>query len=123
MKVGNTLKYLGLTLDHRWRFEAHFYKITPKVDKAAIALGRLLPNLKRPDGSVRRLYTWVMLAIMLYGAPIWAESIQSNGKIKRLAEKNERTQRKLALRLIRAYRTVSGNASLMLAGTLPFLDG
>ncbi|KMQ85503.1 reverse transcriptase [Lasius niger] len=46
--VGTQIKYLGLHLDSRWTFDEHFRRISPRVEKAAMALGRLLPNLGGP---------------------------------------------------------------------------
>ncbi|XP_067208489.1 uncharacterized protein [Linepithema humile] len=63
------MKYLGLTLDGFWGFEQHFAGITPKADRMAAALGRLLPNLGGPNNGVRRLYANVVQSVLLYGAP------------------------------------------------------
>lgn len=116
IKFQSHLKYLGLQLDNAWRFDVHFKSLCPKVDRAAASLGRLLPNLGGPDGRVRRLYVWVIQAMLLYGAPVWAGDIQSNSVI---VNRLGRAQRRMALRLIRAYRTVSKTAALILAGCPP----
>lgn len=39
------MKYLGLTLDTRWRFDAHLVSVINKVDRIAVALDRLMPNI------------------------------------------------------------------------------
>jgi len=43
--VRPNMKYLGLTLDSRWSFKAHFERLAPRVERAANALSRLLPNI------------------------------------------------------------------------------
>jgi len=48
--VGPCIKYLGLTLDSSWSFVAHFERLTPRVEKAANALSRLLSNIGRSRG-------------------------------------------------------------------------
>lgn len=68
--VGAQIKYLGLHIDSRWTFGEHFRQIIPRVEKAAMALSRLLPNLGGPRESVRRLYAGTVHAMLLYGAPI-----------------------------------------------------
>ncbi|XP_026314692.1 uncharacterized protein LOC113226322 [Hyposmocoma kahamanoa] len=51
----------------------------------------------------------------LYGAPIWAEALTT-----RLRPLLRRPQKLMAVRAIRAYRTVSGAAACALAGTAPW---
>ncbi|XP_018358553.1 PREDICTED: RNA-directed DNA polymerase from mobile element jockey-like [Trachymyrmex cornetzi] len=57
IKVGKKMKYLGLILDSRWNFKAHFEELAPKLERSAYSLGRLLPNLGGPSYGVRRLYS------------------------------------------------------------------
>ena len=55
--------------------------------------------------------------MMLYGAPVWADGYtltRKNVKILR------RVQRRMAIRLIRAYRTTAGEVAIVLAGMIPF---
>lgn len=113
--VGKTMRYLGLTLDSRWGFEQHFTKLAPKLVATALALGRLLPNIGGPKSSCRRLYTTVVRSMALYGAPIWVEAM--NPKIRALLRS---PQRAMAMRAVRAYRTVAASAALVLAGTPPW---
>lgn len=46
--VSNTIKYLGLLIDSTWGFREHFSRLTPKLEKAAAALSRILPNIGGP---------------------------------------------------------------------------
>lgn len=55
-------------------------------------------------------------SIILYGAPNWAETITRNRQIKK---KLKKIQRKVALQIISAYRTVSHNVTAILAGQIP----
>ncbi|KAL0861734.1 hypothetical protein ABMA27_009210 [Loxostege sticticalis] len=115
IEVGKTLKYLGLNLDPRWNFGAHFIKLAPKLLKTAGALSRLMPNLGGPSASSRRLYLGVVRSMALYGAPVWYGAL-SGCNVTLL----KRAQRHLATRVIRGYRTVSGDAALALAGSMPW---
>nr|XP_012216527.1 PREDICTED: uncharacterized protein LOC105668645 [Linepithema humile] len=110
------MKYLGLILDGLWGFKQHFAGITSKAERMAMALGRLLLNLGGPSNKVRRLYTNVVQSVLLYGAPAWADRVMASRRIKAMLH---RPQRRLAIRLIRAYCTTSFAAATALAGLLP----
>ena len=58
--VGRTIKYLGLTLDGRLNFEAHFSQVVSRVERTALSLGRIMPNIGGPREKVRRLYMSVI---------------------------------------------------------------
>lgn len=113
--VGSTMKYLGLVLDSRWNFKEHFKLQAPKLIRSALALGRLLPNLGGPKVSCRRLYTGVVRSMALYGSPIWMDALSAHNRILL-----RRPQRVMAVRVVRAYRTVSFEAACVLAGSLPW---
>nr|XP_012217918.1 PREDICTED: uncharacterized protein LOC105669503 [Linepithema humile] len=81
----------------------------------AAALGRLLPNLGGPRNKVRRLYANVVQSVLFYGAPVWAERVTASRRIQALLH---RQQRRLAIRLIRAYSTTSYAAATALAGLI-----
>jgi hypothetical protein len=79
------------------------------------ALNGLLPNIAGPDISCRRLYAGVIRSMALYGAPVWTYSLKSrNNALLR------KPQRVMATRMIRGYRTISGEATCLLAGTVPW---
>ncbi|XP_045454912.1 uncharacterized protein LOC123664412 [Melitaea cinxia] len=109
------MRYLGLTLDGRWAFGAHFNQLAPRVVRAAASLGRLLPNVGGPSAHCRRLYSGVIRSMAMYGAPVWADALgRSNKTLLR------RPQRVIATRAIRSYRTVSWTAACVLAGDPPW---
>jgi hypothetical protein len=109
------IKYLGLNIDARWRFESHFRCLEPRLLSAADALSRLLPNIGGPSASVRRLYATIVRSMALYGAPVWADALSLRAKASL-----RRAQRTMALRAIRGYRTISWSAACALAGTPPW---
>jgi len=55
-------------------------------------------------------------SVLMYGAPVWAGDITRSRKLR---ERLAAVQRRVALRVICAYRTVSGDAAAILAGLLP----
>jgi len=75
--VRSRMKYLDLTLDSKWSFVAHFEQLAPRVERAANALSRLLPNIGGPCCAVRRLYANVVHSIALYAAPVWAADMRA----------------------------------------------
>ncbi|KAA5655109.1 hypothetical protein F3G64_35460, partial [Pseudomonas aeruginosa] len=54
------LKYLGLVLDSKWRFDHHFKMLVPRLMGTAGALTRLLPNTGGCSAGIRRLYLGVV---------------------------------------------------------------
>ena len=65
--------------------------------------------------KVRRLYASVIRSMIKNGSPIWAGSVtpKSNKVIRRV-------QRRLAVRVVRAYGTISHDTALALAGMVSF---
>ncbi|XP_029674175.1 uncharacterized protein LOC115242208 [Formica exsecta] len=116
VRVGTQLKYLGLYLDDTWSFDGRFARLAPRAKAMAHALSRLLPSLGGPDGRVRRLYATTVRAVALYGSPIWADALMASRRGKMMLR---RIFRRIAIRVIRGYRTVSHAAASVLAGLPP----
>jgi len=114
--IGVQIKYLGLILDSLWRFRTHFSEMVPRVSKVAGALSRLLLNLEGPRDGVRRLYAEVVHSVALYAAPVWADEVEASRQICILLH---RVQRRMAIRAIRDYRTISHATATALAGQPP----
>lgn len=111
-----SVKYLGVTLDQRLTFTPHVMRITKSAAEAARAVGRLLVNTGGPSTKKRLLLSSVVSSKLLYASPVWAEQAF---KTARNRDKTKSVQRLSALRIIRAYRTVSSDAALVLAKILP----
>lgn len=114
--VKNTLKYLGVVLDSKLKFENHFEYVENKALRIARMLGRIMPNLRGPIESKRRLYANVVHSVLLYGAPVWHEGLMASRKNQR---RMNRVQRTIALRVIAAYRTTSFIAATLMARLPP----
>lgn len=109
-------KYQGVQLDQKANFKAHTAAVTERADKANRALRAIMPNLRGPKQHVRKLLMAVLQSILLYGSSIWSHRMLAGGwKLM------HRSQRRTALRVATAYRTVSSNALLDLAG-IPSID-
>lgn len=116
ISIGSQIKYLGLILDSGWNFQNHFIERARRIRERANALRGLLPNLGGASGRVRRLYANTVRSIALYGAPVWVKDLASNRKNKTRMEQAFHT---VAIRVARAYRTVSRAAAAVLANLPP----
>ncbi|KAL4121742.1 hypothetical protein QTP88_014193 [Uroleucon formosanum] len=110
------LRYLGLHLDSHLSFSGHFTTVSGKASQAALAIGRLMPDLGGPSQSKRTLLMSVVNSRLLYACPTWAERACKYAICRNLMI---RAQRTAALRVTRAYRTVSAEAASFLAGNPP----
>ncbi|CAL1673000.1 unnamed protein product [Lasius platythorax] len=113
IKLANSMKYLGIYIDNRWIFRDHFAYVEAKVSKVTLALCRLVPKLKGPMEGKRQLYSKVIQSVLSYGASIWCDVFDASKEAQRSLR---RVQRTLAIRVIAAYRTMSCDAALLLAG-------
>ncbi|XP_011707944.1 PREDICTED: uncharacterized protein LOC105462792 [Wasmannia auropunctata] len=92
--LNSFLKYLGLTIGRRWTFREHFAEILPRAERMSLALARLMPNLRGPNE--------------------WALNLD-----KKIARDIRALQRRVAIRVIAAYRTLSYPAAFLLARVMP----
>ena len=108
------VKYLGVWLSRNGSFTRHVKEQAARAGKALNALGGLLANVRGPGQVARRTIGGAVMSILRYGSGIWAPAL-TDGQWKVL----ERVQRRVALRVISGYRTISLEASLVLAGLTP----
>lgn len=116
VEVGPQIRYLGLTLDEKWDFVRHFEALSPRLLAVMGQCSQLMPNLGGPGGKARKLFATVVHSVALYGAPVWSGEAISSKRIIRILRK---AQRGMAIRAIRAYRTVSHAAATLIAGYPP----
>lgn len=107
--------YLGIVLDKNLTFRKHIQKTAKKAIGAANALGKILPNKRGAGENRRRAIGSVVRSIMLYGSPIWYKALD----FKCNKAMMDRVDRTVALRIARAYRTVSTSAVLVIARWIP----
>lgn len=118
--AGTSLKYLGIIFDSRLTFGEHFSYVAAKATKVVSALGRLMPNLRGPSESKRRLYANTVMSVLTYGSPVWYDAIMpTTASARRRQAPLLRVQRLIALRVVSAYRSVSLDAALILARIPP----
>jgi len=115
--IKTSMKYLGIILDNKLDFKQHFAYIAEKVGRVSRALCRLMPNLRGPIEKKRRLYAGIVASVVLYAAPIWADSLVASRESRRLFRQ---WQRVIALRVCSAYRSVSFDSGTLLARLIPY---
>jgi len=93
----------------------HFTKIIEKVNGTMDLLSGIMRNVRGPNQCCRILYSNVIMSILTYGAPVWAQDIRNNKKILSMCNK---VTRRIAQRVCCAYKTVSCVAACVIAGII-----
>ena len=86
-----------------------------------ILIFRGLLSLTRTRGgleclALRRLYEGIAVPLLTYGCEVWGDTALGQVRLRRLLL---RTQRKIVILVNKAYRTISHEANLVIAGTIP----
>ena len=122
IRVGGTviasnahIKYLGVMIDSRLSFKAHLDYAHERAARACHALARMMPNRRGPQQARRALLLNVVRSTILYGASIWADALKHRSYRRGI----ESVYRLGALRVCCAFRTISADAALVLAGSIP----
>jgi hypothetical protein len=115
LDVVNDLKYLGIYFDSRLTFDKHIRYIADNSSKLIHMLGR---SAKLQWGlghkSLKTIYGALILMIT-YGAPVWLEAVVKQRNLHVL----KKVQRMINIKMAKAYRTISFEASCMMAGVPP----
>lgn len=121
LQVGNStivssreIKYLGVMIDDRLNFRTHLEYACKKATGVSNALARLMPNIGGPRQSRRKLISHVTNSILLYGAPVWENLVKKSNKRDIIS-----LFRRSCLRVCSGYRTISMEASSVIAGIIP----
>jgi len=110
------IKYLGIYQDSKFNFNAH---IDHTVTKLITVINILARTAKLQWGlghkALKIIYEGAVVSILTYGAPIWVEAIRKNRNLT----KYKRIQRLMNIKIAKAYRTISYDASCIIAGVRP----
>jgi len=119
----NVMKYLGIHFDSRLLFNKHIEKIADK----ARALTHMLNRTARlhwglGHKSLKTVYEGAIVPLITYGAPVWEGAITKREHLHKL----QSAQRLINIKIVQAYRTISFEASCVMAGVPPIglvIDG
>jgi len=111
----SSVRYLGVHIDSRLTFRDHLQKVSEKAAKVVTALSRIMPNIGGPRQNRRKLLASVTTSIMMYAAPVWADSVRTTSYKRQLVS----VYRRSALRVVCGFRTVSYEAACVLSGMVP----
>jgi ribonuclease HI len=110
------LKYLGIYFDSRFRFDRHVNYIT---GKCASIIHMLSKSAKLKWGlrhrALKVIYSGAIEPILTYGAPVFEKALENKNNLR----KYQSVQRMLNIKIAKAYRTLSYEASCVLAGIRP----
>ncbi|KAL4123012.1 hypothetical protein QTP88_015245 [Uroleucon formosanum] len=116
VQLSTEINYLGMVVDRSMLFKGQVKKAAARAAGIGNQLARIMPNVGGPREDRRRLLSSVVHSVLLYGAPSWAHTLELvPGNVQTL----NRAQRKVLLRCICAYRTVSKAATNVIASTPP----
>ncbi|XP_070141062.1 uncharacterized protein [Drosophila kikkawai] len=110
-----TVKYLGVLIDHRLNYKCHLEYAAAKASKATAAISRMMANTRGPRQHSRRLISTVVTSTLLYAAPIWSEAML----VASYSRQCRTVYRRCALRISSCFCTVSEEAALVVAGSIP----
>ncbi|XP_023212960.1 uncharacterized protein LOC111615757 [Centruroides sculpturatus] len=112
----NELKYLGVIIDQTLCWTSHLRDVRVRTNRMIAALSRLARQDYRLSGeALRTVYKMSVERVVCYACSVWWKDTANVSQSKILLT----IQRPAALRITRAYRTVSTDAALVLAGLLP----
>jgi hypothetical protein len=65
--------------------------------------------------SLKTIYEGALIPMLTYGAPVWDEAVVKQRNVHVL----QREQKMINIKILKAYRTISFEASCMMAGVPP----
>jgi len=112
------MKYLGIILDHEFRFNERIKYTAERCGKVIHSLSRATKmtwGIKH--AAMATIYKGAILPLRTYGAPVWIEAMNH--------EHNRRkyiwVQRLINISMAKAYHTRSSEALCMLTATTPII--
>ena len=116
IEVVDIIKYLGIYFDSKLLFNKHIEVI---AERATTLVNMLSRSAKLQWGlgykSLKTIYEGAIIPMLTYGAPVWEEAIRKRKNLLKL----QRVQRLINIKIAKAHKTLSYEASCVMAGVLP----
>ena len=101
-------KYLGITIDDRLTFKSHLDRVIASAKRKLMILGKVFGNTWGPHPkAIKWAYTGIVRPALVYGAIVWAHTIQSATCKAKLS-----TLQRFALRHVAPIRKSTPQAAL-----------
>lgn len=113
-----TVKYMGIHIAKDAALTHHLKKACTAAVEKLNTLQRVMPHIGGPKTKKRRILTSAITSKLMYAAPIWAPVLRFQ-KYKNMLES---VNRRIALKIIGGYKTISTTAAIAISGTLPLVD-
>ena len=115
--VSGSSKLLGVTLDSKLNWGEHVNKQTASCKRLVFLLNHCCKMKWGVNRDVlEKIWIGCIEKILMFGCPAWVSLLKN----KSIVQKIESVQRLVAIKMIRAFRTVSFDAALKLSG-LPYI--
>jgi ribonuclease HI len=116
LEVMKEIKYLGIHFDNRLTFNKHIKSLAENSSKLIHMLGRSAKlQWALGNKALKTIYERVLIPLLTYGAPVWEEAEKKKKNIHLL----QRFQRMINIKIAKAYRTTSSEASWVMSGVQP----
>ncbi|XP_046670510.1 uncharacterized protein LOC124360689 [Homalodisca vitripennis] len=102
-------------LDAQLNFKQQVEHVSTKASAVRASLSRLVPNVGGLKQSRRKLLSLVVTSALTYGISIWADALE----VQETRSKVASIYRLSALRVTSTFRTVSEEATCVIAAMLP----
>ncbi|XP_072946685.1 uncharacterized protein [Epargyreus clarus] len=114
--LSRAIKILGLTVDDKLTFNEHVANVCRKALNLYKQLARAAKiHWGLNSEVIRTIYNAVVEPVIMYAASAWAPAARKKCVRRQL----DTVQRGFVQKIVKAYRTVSLNSALILAGLLP----
>ena len=112
------MKYLGIIIDHKFRFQEHVNYAAERCTKRIYNLSKMAKlswGIKHE--AIKTIYKRAILSLLTYKAPVWIDAM----KYEHNRQKYIRVQRLIKIRMTKAYRTTSSEGLCILTGMTPII--
>jgi hypothetical protein len=110
------MKQLGIYFDSRLTFHKHIEDI---AEKYKTLIHMLSKSTKLQWGlchkSLKMVYEGALVPLMTYEAPVWEEDVTKERHLRKM----QSVQKMINIKIAKAYRTISFEASCLMAGVPP----